>query len=129
MLGTGIPENVRIAGRGTHEPHPNSAVNRRSLLQSLAGTATTAALLRGAGARAADLPHLDVKDPAAVALGYVENAAQVDAKKYPAYVPGSSCDNCLLLQGSSGAAYRPCNLFAGKLVSAAGWCSGWAAEI
>jgi hypothetical protein len=104
-------------------------VNRRSLLKSVAATAATAAILRNAGARAADLPHLDVKDPAAVALGYVENAAQVDAKKYPAYVKGSSCDNCLLLQGSSGAAYRPCNLFAGKLVSAAGWCSGWAAEI
>jgi hypothetical protein len=108
---------------------PQSAVSRRSLVKSLAAAAATATILRSAVARAADLPHLDVKDPAAVALGYVENANQVTVKKYPAYVPGSSCDNCLLLQGSSGAGYRPCSLFAGKLVSVSGWCSGWAAEI
>ena len=114
---------------GHHEPHPGSAVNRRSLLQSLAAAAATGALLRSAVSRGADLPHLDIKDPGAVALGYVENSAQVDVKKYPTFVKGSSCDNCLLLQGSGGAAYRPCSLFAGKLVSAAGWCSGWAAEI
>lgn len=104
------------------------AVNRRSLVKSLAASAAAAAIFRGGRSRAAELPHLDVKDPAAVALGYVENATQVDAKKYLTYVKGSRCDNCLLLQGSSGA-YRPCNLFPGKLVSAAGWCSGWTAEI
>ncbi len=58
---------------------------------------------------AAETPRLDVKDPAAVALGYVENAEQVDAKKYPSYVKGSNCENCLLLQGSSGPDYRPCS--------------------
>jgi hypothetical protein len=99
------------------------------LLKTLAAGAAGAAIFRGPRAAAADLPHLDVKDPQAVALGYVEHATQVDAKKYPTFVKGSSCDTCLLLQGSSGAPYRPCNLFAGKLVSAAGWCSGWAAEI
>ncbi len=107
---------------------PGSTVNRRSLIKSLAAAAAAAAIFRGGKARAAESPHLDVKDPAAVALGYVEDATQVDAKKYPTYVKGSRCDNCLLLQGSSGA-YRPCNLFPGKLVSAAGWCSGWTAEI
>jgi hypothetical protein len=50
-------------------------------------------------------------------------------KKYPSYVKGSTCENCLLLQGASGAIYRPCNLFPGKVVSVRGWCSGWAAEI
>jgi hypothetical protein len=107
---------------------PGSTVNRRSLLKSLAAAAATAAIFRGGTSSAAELPHLDVKDPAGAALGYVENASRVDAKKYPTYVKGSRCDNCLLLQGSSGA-YRPCNLFPGKLVSAAGWCSGWTAEI
>jgi hypothetical protein len=105
------------------------AVNRRSLLKNLVAAAAALSILRGGKSRAADLPHLKVTDPDAVALGYVENAAQVDAKKYPRYVQGSNCDNCLLLQGASGAGYRPCNLFAGKLVSAAGWCSGWTAEI
>jgi hypothetical protein len=103
-------------------------MNRRSLVKSLGGAAAALAILRGTESRAADLPHLDVKDPQAIALGYVEEATRADVKKYPTYVKGSRCDNCLLLQGSSGA-YRPCNLFAGKVVSAAGWCSGWSAEI
>jgi hypothetical protein len=110
-------------------PQSLSAVSRRSLLKNLAAAAAAVSIFRSAKSGAADLPHLDVKDPKAVAVGYVEDASRVDAKKYPAYVKGSSCDNCLLLQGSSGASYRPCTLFAGKLVSAAGWCSGWSAEI
>jgi High potential iron-sulfur protein len=109
---------------------PNrSVVSRRALLQNLAAAGAAVSILRSAGSGAAELPHLSVKDPKAVAVGYVEDAAQVDAKKYPTYVKGSRCDNCLLLQGASGAGYRPCNLFPGKLVSAAGWCSGWSAEI
>jgi hypothetical protein len=79
--------------------------------------------------RAAEAPHLDVKDPAAVAVGYVENAGQIDLKKYPAYTKGSTCENCLLLEGGAGARYRPCSLFPGKAVSVDGWCSGWSAEI
>lgn len=104
------------------------AMNRRSLLKNLAAAAAAAAVLPAGRSRGAELPHLDVKDSAAVALGYVENATQVDAKKFPTYVKGSRCDTCLLLQGTSGA-YRPCTLFPGKLVSASGWCSGWTAEI
>jgi hypothetical protein len=80
-------------------------------------------------ALAADPQKLEVNDPAAVALGYVENAAQVDSKKFPRYVQGSNCDNCLQLQGKPGNNYRPCSLFSGKLVSVSGWCSGWTAEI
>jgi hypothetical protein len=110
-------------------PQSLSAVSRRSLLKNLVAAAAAVSIIRSAKSRAADLPHLDVKDPKAVAVGYVEDASQVDAKKFSAYVKGSSCDNCLLLQGASGAGYRPCSLFAGKLVSAAGWCSGWSAEI
>jgi hypothetical protein len=108
----------------------NSAarVSRRELLRRLGGAAGLAALA-GRQALAADPPHLGVKDPAAVAVGYVEIASQVDPKKHPDYVRGSSCENCLQLQGAAGAAYRPCTLFPGKLVAAAGWCSSWAAEI
>ena len=77
----------------------------------------------------AEPPRLDVKDPAAVALGYVEHASQIDAKKTPGYVPGSNCENCLQLQGVAGNNYRPCSLFPGKLVSVSGWCTGWTAEM
>lgn len=110
----------------------DTIVRRRALLKSLAIAAGTAALLpvrRPRAAEPAHLAHLDVKDPAAKAVGYVENASQVDIKKYPSYVKGSTCENCSLLQGAAGAAYRPCELFPGKVVSARGWCSGWAAEI
>ena len=106
--------------------HP-AANSRRAVMQELAIAA--AGLLLYRAAPAAEPQRLDVKDPAAAARGYVENAAQVNAGKYPAYVKGSSCENCLLLQGASGADYRPCSLFPGKAVSVRGWCSGWTAEI
>jgi hypothetical protein len=102
--------------------------SRRAVMKTLTVGAAAAALAArqslGAGPE-----KLDVKDPAAVGLGYVENAAQVDVKKYPAYVKGSACENCLQLQGNAGSNYRPCGLFPGKLVSVSGWCSGWAAEM
>jgi hypothetical protein len=107
----------------------SAAVTRRAVVKNLGMAAVASALLPARQSPAAEPPHLDVKDPAALKLGYVENARQVDVKKYPAYVKGSNCENCLLLQGTSGAHYRPCDLFPAKLVSASGWCSGWSAEI
>ncbi len=113
-------------------------VSRRQALRGLAAAAGIAAALSqrasraqtpGAAARGAQSPHLDVKDPSAIAVGYVEDAAKVDAKKYPSYSQGSSCENCLQLQGTAGAAYRPCTLFPDKLVATAGWCSAWTAEM
>jgi hypothetical protein len=102
--------------------------SRRNLLKGLALGAAGAVV----GARAApgaETAKVDVHDPQAVALGYVENASQVDTKKYPQYAAGSNCDNCLQLQGKPGNNYRPCTLFSGKLVAVSGWCSGWAAEM
>jgi len=107
-------------------------VSRRAFAKRLAIAAGSAALLPIRQPRAvtpSQLPHLDVKDPAAVALGYTEDASKVDTKKYPGYAKGSTCENCSKLQGTAGAAYRPCDLFPGKVVSVAGWCSGWAAEL
>jgi hypothetical protein len=107
----------------------DAPVTRRVLVKNLALAAGAAAILPSRATSGAEPQRLDVKDPAAVALGYIENVARLDVKKYPAYVKGSSCENCLLLQGSGGAAYRPCSLFPGKVVSVGGWCSGWTAEI
>jgi hypothetical protein len=106
------------------------SVSRRGLVKALAlGVASTAAQPVRLSLSAEPLPKLDEHDPAAVAVGYVENASRVDTKKYPGYVQGSNCDNCLLLQGKPGNNFRPCSLFQGKLVSVGGWCSGWAAEM
>ncbi len=106
---------------------PRAAITRRAVVKNIVIAAATVLARRTSSA--AETPRLEVKDPKAVALGYVENAEKVDAKKYPSYLKGSNCENCLLLQGSSGPNYRPCNLFPGKVVSVHGWCSGWTAEI
>ena len=105
------------------------SVTRRKVIKNLGLAAGVSAALPWRLARGAQPERLDVKDPAAIALGYVENAAQVDIKKYPAFVQGSTCENCLQLQGSAGANYRPCGLFPGKLVSVSGWCSSWTPEM
>jgi hypothetical protein len=102
---------------------------RRMVLKSLSVLAGFSAALPWRRARGAEPQRLDVKDPAAVALQYVEHVAQVDTKKLSGYVPGSSCENCLQLQGSAGNNYRPCGLFPGKLVSVSGWCKSWTPEM
>lgn len=105
-----------------------SSISRRALVRALSLGAAAAGLPATQG-RAAEPEKLSVKDPAAVALGYVEDTTAVDQKKYPAYVKGSNCENCLQLQGNPGKDYRPCALFPGKLVAIGGWCSGWTAEM
>jgi hypothetical protein len=104
-------------------------ITRRQALERLGLTVGLSAVLPWREAGAAEPAHLDVHDPAAIAQGYVENAAQVDPKKYPDYAQGSTCENCLQLQGSPGYVYRPCSLFPGKLVSVSGWCKGWTPEM
>ena len=71
-------------------------------------------------------PMLDEADPTAVALGYVADASRVDKAKYPSFVEGSNCANCVLYQGAAGSEAGPCPLFAGKQVAAQGWCASWA---
>ena len=105
----------------------SQSFSRRAVVRTLGLSAAAAlAVRRSVGA---EPDRLDVKDPAAVAVAYVENAARVDAKKYPSYVSGSNCENCLQLQGRAGDAFRPCPVFPGKLVAAAGWCTAWTPEM
>jgi hypothetical protein len=106
-----------------------NTLTRRDMVKTLGLAAGISAALPWHHAQGAEPARLDVKDPAAVAQGYVLNATQVDTTKYPQYPQGSSCENCLLLQGTAGNTYRPCSLFSGKLVSVGGWCKGWAAEM
>ena len=121
-----------------HKASGNSkALTRRALIKHLGVAAGMAGALpwrTSQGATPGEAPaakpaRLNVKDPAALALGYVEHASDIDAKKTPGYVPGSNCENCLQLQGVAGNNYRPCNLFPGKLVSVSGWCMGWTPEM
>lgn len=39
-----------------------------------------------------------------------------------------TCAKCALVQGNDGDEWRPCQIFPGKVVNAAGWCSVWAAK-
>jgi hypothetical protein len=108
----------------------SASLSRRAVVKTLTLGAATVAGLAAHRSRGAEPPQkVDIHEPAAVALGYVENASQVDARKYPQFVAGSTCENCLQLQGKPGNNYRPCSLFSGRLVSVSGWCSGWAAEM
>lgn len=77
----------------------------------------------GSRANAAD-NRLSSDDPKAKNLGYVDDANQVDPKRYPTYKTGQACANCTLVQQRYGF-WRPCQLFPGKLTSAKGWCSAW----
>ena len=67
---------------------------------------------------------LDVKDPAAKAVSYQEDARKVDPGLYPTYRRGQSCNTCALIEFGT-APLRGCTLFPGKLIVAAGWCSAW----
>jgi len=100
--------------------------SRRDTLRTLAvacGAATT--VLPGRRAQAAELPHALPTDPVSTALGYHDDARTVDPKSNPTYQAGQVCGNCAQLKGNPGDAWRPCNLFPGKLVSANGWCKVW----
>ncbi|MBZ0223857.1 MAG: high-potential iron-sulfur protein [Dokdonella sp.] len=100
---------------------------RRGFLKTAsvgAGAALAISVLPSLG-RAEDLPHLQVTDPTAQALGYVEDTAQVDDKKYPNHKTTQDCANCKFYQGTGGE-YGPCQLFPGKSVHMKGWCSAHA---
>ena len=88
---------------------------------------TVCAALTGTRLAAAQTapPLVKEDDATAVALGYVTDAAKIDAKKQPVYVSGSSCSSCALFQGKAGDASAACLIFGGKPVAAKGWCTGW----
>ena len=107
----------------------DKTLTRRGFLGATAVAIPVTAILgsRAALAQGAALPHLDPNDPVAKALMYTPDAAKVDKAKAPNFKAGSSCSNCIQLQGAAGD-FRPCNAFPGKAVSAKGWCSAWAAK-
>ncbi len=82
-------------------------------------------LLQGA-AVAADMEPVSPSDPMASALGYVEDATTADTEKFSRYEDGQTCANCLLYQGEADSEVGGCPLFAGKTVTAKGWCNSWA---
>ena len=101
--------------------------SRRRVLQSLSLTLPLLPLATATvkSAFAADSPSLlSTAAPEAKAVKYVEDATQAQGA-----IPGSTCANCGLYQGKAGAAMGPCQIFTGKQVKAAGWCSSWAPQM
>ncbi len=102
-------------------------LNRRSFMQiatvSVVGLALVAPAFKAA---AADLPNLELDNPTAKALGYVEDTTKVDAAKYPNHKPDQICSGCALWQGDAKNARNPCALFPGKSVANKGWCASFA---
>jgi len=97
---------------------------RRALLKGalLGVAAVPVASLLSRTAQAAATGKVDPNEPQAKSLGYVEDATKVDVKTSPNYKAGQDCANCLQSQVKAGAAYIPCNIFAGREVNAKGWC-------
>jgi hypothetical protein len=104
-------------------------LSRRALLRTLSLGAASCAVAPAFAIAAAPAARVAVSDPDAKAQAYVEDATQVDPAKNPAFSPGANCESCLLLQGKAGDTYRPCPVFAGRLVNIHGWCKSWEPEI
>jgi len=102
----------------------DTLVSRRRLLRSAtlaASVATLASWVRPAAG--ADGALLNPAEPAAKAVRYVEDARR--AKE----ASGNTCANCALYLGPAGSGQGPCQIFPGKQVKAAGWCSSWAGQM
>ncbi|MEO1203436.1 MAG: high-potential iron-sulfur protein [Pseudomonadota bacterium] len=100
--------------------------DRRKFIQ-LSAVATAGVMVAPSRQAAAqDMPQLAEDDPMAQAMKYVHDGSSVDAASKPNPAPDQKCSNCALVQGADGDAWRPCQIFPGKLVNADGWCSVWA---
>jgi hypothetical protein len=104
----------------------NENLSRRNLLKKwLLGAAVAPLVTAGLSTSyAADVPLLSADDATAKTLKYTDDASK--AKGVPA---DNKCGNCALYQGSYGSSQGPCQIFPGKQVKAAGWCSSWAPQI
>jgi len=96
------------------------ATRRLFLLQVATGPAAVVA----AGANSAPV-RVDPQDPQAAPLGYTEDGARVDARRFPRRTAQQVCANCQVYAGKPSDPRGPCAVFAGRLVAASGWCSAW----
>ena len=109
-----------------------STPSRRNFLKTLGFAITALPLLQIREVHANDSTpaRLDENDPAAQALGYRHDVADVDVGKFPRSTPADgvqpNCRNCVLFQAKSSEQWAGCGIFPGKHVNAAGWCNAWA---
>lgn len=103
-----------------------SKIARRKFIQ-LSAVAAAGVLVRpDREALADDLPKLAEDDAMAQGMKYTHDASSVDPASRANPAADQTCANCALVQGNDGDAWRPCQIFPGKLVNANGWCTVWA---
>lgn len=90
-----------------------------------AGSSSGSGSSSGTAAASSAAAKLSEQDPQAVALGYKDDTAQVDQKKYPNHQTTQVCSGCQFYQGTAKDAQAPCTIFAGRKVAAKGWCSSY----
>jgi High potential iron-sulfur protein len=105
----------------TPAPAPASA----PVSSAPAPASTAAAPVPAPAPAAAAGGMVDEKDPQALSLGYVADAAKADKAKFASYQAGQACGSCMLYQGAAGGEAGGCGIFAGKQVAAKGWCSAY----
>ena len=102
------------------------SLTRRAVLKRLglgAALVPVGALLTRT-AQATAMPLLSPAAPEAKAVQYVEDAGTAKGAG-----SGANCASCALYQGNAGAGQGPCQLFPGKDVKAAGWCTSWVGQM
>lgn len=103
-------------------------LSRRTLLRSSAMATIAVPCIKLGIQEAAfaqdELPRVSADDPTAVALGYVNDTAEVDAATNPTHAIEQQCANCQLIQAAEGE-WRACAIFPGKVVNENGWCKSW----
>jgi len=103
-----------------------SKIARRKFIQLSAVAAAGVLVQPGREAYAEDMPQLSEDDPMASGMKYTHDASTVDPASRANPAADQTCANCALIQGEDGAAWRPCQIFPGKVVNADGWCQVWA---
>jgi hypothetical protein len=93
---------------------------RRVFMMQVVAASTTLI----AGSAFAQAKKLVETDPDAVALGYKEDSANVDGKKFPKHQPSQNCTNCMIWR-NKGADAGSCSVFGNRSLSGKGWCSQW----
>ncbi len=101
-------------------------IARRQFIQLSAVAAAGCMARPGQEVSAQDMPKVEETGPMAQAMKYVHDASTVDAASRANPAAEQNCVNCALVQGADGEAWRPCQIFPGKLVNANGWCTVWA---
>jgi hypothetical protein len=112
-------------------PHKYFHPGRRRWLK-LGSLAAVSIVAAPGGAALAQAPkpgaqpkRVEENEQQAQALGYKQDAAKVDKVKFKSFQPGQLCSNCNFFKASAGAAWGPCDIFAGREVNAKGWCTAW----